>query len=94
MLTALILVCSLASVPNLEACTEDNALAVVRDTETFLSPVTCFMHGQAYVAATSIGRDLSESEAVKVLCVKSRLVATPSPAVRTDIDARDQGGDP
>jgi hypothetical protein len=38
------------------------------------------MHGQAYVAATSIGRDLSENEVVKVLCVQSRIVATPSPA--------------
>jgi hypothetical protein len=80
MLTALILICSLTSVPNLEACTQDNASAVVRDTETFLSPVTCFMHGQAYVAATSIGRDLNENEVVKVLCVPSRMVATPSPA--------------
>jgi len=76
MLTAVILICSLTSVPNLEACTQDNASAVIRDTETF----TCFMHGQAYVAATSIGRDLSENEVVKVLCVQSRMVATPSPA--------------
>jgi hypothetical protein len=75
MLTALILVCSLASVSDLGACTEDNALQVVRDPEAFVSPVACFVHGQAYLAETALGRDLSEGEAVKVVCVPSRIVA-------------------
>jgi hypothetical protein len=80
MLTALILVCSLASALDLGACTEDTALTVVRDPETFTSPVTCLMHGQAYLAETAIGRDLGENEAVKVLCVRSRMAIGPSPA--------------
>jgi hypothetical protein len=80
MLTALILVCSLASVPDLGACTEDNALQVLRDPEAFVSPVACFVHGQAYLAGTALGRDLSEGEAVKVVCARSHVTAGPSPA--------------
>ena len=68
MLTALILVCSLATVSN--DCTRDNALDVVYVPATFDSPVTCMMHAQAYVADSSIGRDLPQNEAVKVICVR------------------------
>jgi hypothetical protein len=78
MLTALILVCSLASVPNLAACTEENALVVLRDPETFTVPTSCLMHGQAYLAETAIGRELGENEAVKVLCLRSRAFTTNS----------------
>ena len=49
MLTALILVCSLATSP-----------------DPFASPVTCLMHGQAYLANTAAGRDPGPNEAVKV----------------------------
>jgi len=72
MLTALILVCSLASVPDLAACTRDNALQVVQVPEAFANPVTCFMHGQAYLAETTIGRELAANEAVKVICTRGR----------------------
>jgi hypothetical protein len=75
MLTALILVCSLAVFPDLGTCTRDNALEVLVVPATFASPVTCFMHGQAYLAAASIGRDLRENEAVKVICVRSQTAA-------------------
>ncbi len=70
MLTALILVCSLASMPDLADCTRDNARDVLHVPATFASPVTCFMHAQAYVADTAIGRDLAADEAVKVVCVR------------------------
>jgi hypothetical protein len=40
MLTALILVCSLATGPDLRGCTRDNALDVLQVPETFASPVT------------------------------------------------------
>ena len=86
MLSAMILVCSLASVPDLAACTEHNALQVVRDPEAFASPITCFMHGQAYFAETALGRDLAANEAVKVLCRRSRSVAGPSPAAERGRD--------
>jgi hypothetical protein len=36
----------------------------------FVNPVTCLMHGQAYVADSSIGRDLAQTEAIKVVCVR------------------------
>jgi len=71
MLTALILVCSLASVPDLADCTRDNAVQVMYVPAAFANPVTCFMHGQAYLAETTIGRDLAENEAVKVICSRS-----------------------
>jgi hypothetical protein len=71
MLTALILVCSLAIDPDLRACTRDNALDVVLVPATFGNPATCFMHGQAYLAGNSIGRELAPNEAIKVVCVRS-----------------------
>jgi len=70
MLTALILICSLATVSNLAECTRDNALDVVHVPATFASPVTCLMHAQAYVADSSIGRNLPQNEGVKVICVR------------------------
>jgi hypothetical protein len=70
MLTALILICSLAVTPDLSACTRDNALDVLFVPATFNNPVTCFMQGQAYLADTSIGRELTQNEAVKVVCVR------------------------
>lgn len=86
MLTALILVCSLTSTPDLRACTRDNALEVIYVPATFVSPVTCFMHGQAYLADTSVGRDLAENEAVKVVCVRSQ--ATETNPARTRVRAQ------
>jgi hypothetical protein len=71
MLTALILVCSLASIPDVAACTRDNAVEVMRVPATFTNPVTCFMQGQAYLADTSIGRDLAADEVVKIVCSRS-----------------------
>ena len=67
MLTALILVCSLAATSN--DCTRDNALDVVYVPATFESPTACMMRAQAYVANSSIGRDLPQNEAFKVVCV-------------------------
>ena len=68
MLTALILVCSLANV-----CTRDNALDVVYVPATFDSPAACMMRAQVYVANSSIGRDLPQNEAFKVICVRGSI---------------------
>jgi hypothetical protein len=88
MLTALILVCSLASVPDLAACTRDNALHVMRVPEAFANPITCLMHGQAYLAETEIGRELTANEAVKVVCTRSRAAQLPAePATQAQADA-------
>jgi hypothetical protein len=43
---------------------------VLQVPETFASPVTCLMHGQAYLANTAAGRDPAPHEAVKVVCVR------------------------
>ena len=79
MLTAVILICSLVTTPDLASCTRDNAVDVMRVPESFSNPATCFMHGQAYLADTSLGRDLSENERVKVVCMR-RTAAAPVPA--------------
>jgi hypothetical protein len=36
------------------------------------------MHGQAYLAETSLGRDLTENERVKVVCVRSASAPVPT----------------
>jgi hypothetical protein len=74
MLTALILVCSLATDADFRACTRENALDVVLVPATFGNPATCFMHGQAYLAGNAIGRELAPNEFVKVICVRSATV--------------------
>lgn len=71
MLTALILVCSLTSVADLRDCTRDNAVDVVYVPATFASPVTCLMHAQAYAAGSSLGRELTRDEALKVVCART-----------------------
>ena len=75
MLTALILVCSLAVTPDLRACNQDNAVHVLRLPEETGNPATCFMHGQAYLADTELGRQLGDDDRVKVICTPSNRVA-------------------
>ena len=72
MLTALVLICSLAITPDLGACNADNAVSVTSVPEPSGSPASCFMHGQAYLAGTVLGRDLAENERVKVICSPNR----------------------
>jgi hypothetical protein len=81
MLTAMILICSLANTPNLADCSRDNARDVVWVPETFSNPVTCFMHGQAYIAGTSIGRNLTADERIRVLCVRKVAAAVPEETI-------------
>ena len=85
MLTALVLICSLALTPDLAACDRNNAVDVMRVPEEFGNPATCFMHGQAYMAETEIGRKLAENERIKVVCVRSKPVNT---AMRDDVVTR------
>jgi hypothetical protein len=77
-LTALILICSLAVTPDLAACSQSNAVHTMYVPEEFGNPVTCFMHGEAFVAGTSIGQDLAENERVKVVCVPRKRKTTAS----------------
>jgi hypothetical protein len=68
MLTAIILVCSLAITPDLRECSRDNATNVTQVPEEFSLPSQCFMRGQAFLAGTSIGREMADNERVKVVC--------------------------
>jgi hypothetical protein len=74
MLTALVLVCSLAITPDLADCTHKSALDVMRVPENFASPTVCAMQGQAYVAQTAIGRNLTKDETVKIVCMQTATV--------------------
>lgn len=74
-LTALILVCSLAVTPDLAACSRSNAVHTMFVPEQFGNPVTCVMHGQAYLAETSIGQEIGQDERVKIVCVRNASAA-------------------
>src|SRR5262249_5419895 len=50
-----------------------NALDVVYVPATFDSSAACMMRAQAYVANSSIGRDLQKNEAFKVICVRGSI---------------------
>jgi len=71
MLTALILVCSVAITPELRDCDRTNAVHVLQLPEETSNPVICMLHGQAYLAGTVLGRELHEDERVKVTCVRA-----------------------
>jgi len=71
--TTLVLICSLAVTPDLRECNRQNAVHVVQVPEQYAMPGSCFLHGQAYVAGTSIGQQLGENESVKVLCIKGTI---------------------
>jgi len=74
MLTALVLICSVATTPDIRDCTRDNAAAVMRVPGDFANPATCFMHGQAYLAQSSVGQELGQNDRVKLVCTQSKAV--------------------
>ena len=74
MLKALILICSVAVTPDLQDCTRDNAMTVMRLSTEFRSPTACLMQGQAYLANTSIGLELGEIDRVKIVCARSATI--------------------
>lgn len=77
MLTALVLICSAAA--DAHDCMRNNANTVMRVPAEFGNPATCFMHAQAHLAGSSIGRDLDANERVRIICVprESLVAATP-----------------
>ncbi len=62
MLMAAILICSTAGVSNPGECAQKNARLVMRVPAEFGSPITCYMHAQAYIAETSLGQELDSKE--------------------------------
>jgi len=89
MLTALILICSLQTTPDIRSCNRDNAVDAMLVPEAFTNPATCFMRGQAFLADSSLGRDLTENERVKVVCVR-----TSPPPTLVGSAQRQNGGPP
>jgi hypothetical protein len=75
MLTALVLICSVATTADAHECTPTNANTVMRLPGEFGNPAACFMHGQAYLAGSSIGRELDASELVKIMCFRNETIA-------------------
>jgi hypothetical protein len=73
MLTAMVLVCSLAVTPDLSRCDRNNAVHVLQVPEQFNTAMMCMMRSQAYLAGTAIGRDMGEDEQVKVMCIRGGL---------------------
>jgi hypothetical protein len=71
MLTALVLVCSITATPELRDCDRRNAVHVMQVPAEFGNPVTCLLHGQAYLAGTTIGEHLAPNERAKVVCIRS-----------------------
>jgi hypothetical protein len=87
MLTALVLICSMATTPDLQACSDENAQSVIRVPTDDGNPVSCLLHGQAYLAQTEIGQELAADERVKVVCAPSRragdMVSRTNPSARS-----------
>ena len=83
MLTALVLICSTAITPDLRDCNRDNAADVMRVPTEFANPMTCFLHGQAYLAETSLAQDLRETDRIKIVCARSQSVAAKVPTALT-----------
>ena len=75
MLTALVLICAAEVAADAHDCTRSNANTVMRVPAEFGNPATCFMHAQAYLAGSSIGRDLDANERVRIVCLRSETTA-------------------
>jgi hypothetical protein len=76
MLTALVLICSAAIAAEPQDCTRNNANTVMRVPAEFGNPAYCFMHAQAYLAGSAIGRDLDANDRVRIVCVRSDTTTT------------------
>lgn len=72
MLTALALICSILATPDLRDCDETNARVVMLVPERFASPITCAIHGQAYIAGSAIAQNLAESDRIKIVCRRAK----------------------
>jgi hypothetical protein len=71
MLKGLVLLCSLAVAPEARLCDQHNAIQVVQAPGEFVSPVTCFLHGIASLANTSLVP--REGEYLRVVCARMPL---------------------
>jgi hypothetical protein len=67
MLTALILICMAGAAD----CTRETAADVMRVPGEYAMPTTCYLHGQAFLAETSLAQDLRAGERIKIICARS-----------------------
>jgi len=70
MLTAIVLVCSIAVTPDLRSCDQSNARIVMHPPELHNSAVACAKAGQIYLAGTAMGQALAPTGRVKVVCAR------------------------
>ena len=71
MLTAIVLICSLAASPDLSdfsTCTRENAIDVIVVPGEWRNPIACMRDSLAYVAETEIGQSLTANEIVHAIC--------------------------
>jgi hypothetical protein len=69
MIKALLLVCSFIAAPEVRLCDQRNATQVINVPEEFDNPVMCAMHGQAYLAETSLSP--SAGEYLRIVCIRT-----------------------
>ena len=72
MLTAIVLICSVAVTPNLRACDQTNARVVMHVPELYPDTVACAKAGQIYAAGNSVGEALGPNDRLKVVCAPTR----------------------
>ena len=77
MLTALVLIYAAEAATEAHDGTRSNENPVMRVPAEFGNPATCFMHAQAYLAGSSIGRELDANERVRIVCVRSKQSLAP-----------------
>jgi hypothetical protein len=68
MMTALVLICSLAKTPLAMDCGADNAVDVLKVPGEYSSLVTCFTRAQAFVGESRY--ELAADRYIKVVCGK------------------------
>jgi hypothetical protein len=78
MLSAIVLICSLAVTPDLRDCTRETATAVVVMPERFRHAATCAFRSQAYLAETALGVELGNGERIRVICYRADWPERPS----------------
>jgi hypothetical protein len=70
-LTALVLICSLAVTPDLRDCDQARAVGVLDVPGSFKLPAACFVSAQAYIAETSLPAHMASEERIKIVCAKA-----------------------
>jgi hypothetical protein len=68
MLTAVVLICSLANTPNLRHCTIENAVDLLAVPGEFRTPYHCLRDAEAFFAKTYPLETLEAHMRLKVLC--------------------------